>query len=168
MGFSTSWWVIVYQIIVVSTQLLNHFHLLESPHLPIKAHHNIIQSNMALQYCFVFVLISMSIKSNIFPWYDLLMESDNVLRIDQEKKENLWFNGWWWRTHKLSIRAEKDKLSGNVGIVPLCGKKSFFFRGRKQNFINVWTNYCFYASFVNFNDDGGWVAIVWEFIIMMS
>lgn len=35
-------------------------------------------------------------KSNIFPWYDLLMESDNVLRIDQEKKENLWLNDGEW------------------------------------------------------------------------
>lgn len=26
MGFSTSWWVIVYRIIFISTQLLNHFH----------------------------------------------------------------------------------------------------------------------------------------------
>lgn len=39
--------------------------------------------------------------------------------------------------------------------------KSF---GAEASSINIWTNYCFYASFVNLCVGGGWIWV----IIMMS
>lgn len=78
-------WVIVYWIIFVSTQLLNHFRLLPNPAIKQSNIPNpIFLFNLSV---FVHMYTSTSVKSNIFPWYDLLMESDNVLRIDKGKRK---------------------------------------------------------------------------------
>jgi hypothetical protein len=107
------------------------------------------------------VYTTTSKKSNIFPWYDLLMESDNVLRIDRLSVVDVRTSGrkiyGGWR------EASEKKMSMDTHIK----------HGRaKANSINVWTNYCFYASFVNFNIGvgGDWWKWEWksEWIIMMS
>lgn len=127
------------------------------------------------QYCvFARYICPMSIKSNIFPWYDLLMESDNVLRIDRRRMDGRWsernkeiYGSMLWSSgaHILGVEINSTKIEEEEDVnmtKDTDTKPKPEWNGSEKelraNSINVWANYCFYASFVNINE--GWGVII--------